>query len=191
LWYSFGMIIAMLLLVSCLIFLVLIVFIFLAFFKITEILSTNAPFIPTSKEVIDNIIENLQLTKDSVLYDLGCGDARILKRVAELKPNINVVGVEIAFIPYLLAKFYTRKNKQIKIRRENIFKADISDATHIFLYLYPKAVNKLIENIKKQCVQGTRIISCDFEIKSCKPINIVDLENKHSKLCQKLFVYIL
>ena len=185
------MVTVILFLISCLIFLVLITFIFLAFFKITEILSTNAPFIPTSKEVIDNIIENLQLTQNSVLYDLGCGDARILKRVVELKPDVNIIGIEIAFIQYFLAKFYTRKNKQIKIRRENIFKADISDATHIFLYLYPKAVNKLIENIKKQCVQGIRIISCDFEIKSCKPINVVNLKNKHSKLCQKLFIYIL
>ena len=185
------MIIAMLFFISFLIFLILIAFIFLAFFKITEILSTDAPFIPTSNEVIDNIIENLQLTKTSVLYDLGCGDARILKRAVELEPYINVVGIEIAFIPYLLAKFYTRKHKRIKIRRENIFEANISDATHIFLYLYPKAVNKLIDNIKKQCIQGTRIVSCDFEIKSCEPINIVDLENKHSKICQKLFVYIL
>lgn len=178
-------------LISCLILFVLIAFVFLAFFKITEILSTDAPFIPTSTEVIDNIIENIQLTKNSVLYDLGCGDARILKRAVELEPYINVVGIEIAFIPYLLAKFYTRKHKRIKIRRENIFEANISDATHIFLYLYPKAVNKLIENIKKQCVPGTRIISCDFEIKSCKPTSVVNLKNKHSKLCRKLFIYTL
>lgn len=169
----------------------MVAFVFLAFFKITEIFSTDAPFIPIPKESIDNIIVNLQLTKDSVLYDLGCGDARILKRVIELKPSINVVGVEIAFIPYLLAKFYTRKYKQIEIKRENIFKVNISDATHIFLYLYPKAVNKLIDNIRNQCTQGTHIVSCDFEIKSCKPINIVDLKNKHSKLCQKLFIYTL
>lgn len=185
------MIIAMLFLLYCLIFLVIIAYIFLAFFKITEILSTDAPFVPTPNEVIDTIIGNLQLKKNSILYDLGCGDARILKRVVELKPDVNIVGVEIAFIPYLLAKFYTRKYKQIEIKRENIFKTDISDATHIFLYLYPKAVNKLIDNIKKQCNPGTRIVSCDFEITTCKPINVIDLKNKHSKLCQKLFIYSL
>lgn len=185
------MIIAIFFLLSFLIFLILIVFVLLAFFKITEILSIDAPFIPTSKEVINNITENLQLTENSILYDLGCGDARILKRVAELKPEIKIVGIDIAFIPYFLAKFFTRKYKQIEIRRENIFKTDISDATHIFLYLYPKAVNKLINNIKNQCAQGTRIVSCDFEIESCRPINIVNLKNNHSKLCQKLFVYIL
>ena len=183
--------IILLIFVFCLILFILIALTFLAFFKITEILSTNAPFIPTSNEVIDNIIENLQLAKNSVLYDLGCGDARIIKRASELKPDIHAVGIEIAFVPYFLAKFSTRKYKQIEIIRENIFKADISNATHIFLYLYPKAVNKLINNIKIQCVSGTRIISCDFEIKSCKPINVVDLKNKHSKLCKKLFIYIL
>lgn len=183
------MVIVALFFISCLILLVLILFVFLGFFKITAILSTDAPFIPTPNYVIDEIIQNLHLTKHSVLYDLGCGDARIIKRVVELNSNVNAIGVEIAFLPYILAKFYTRKYKQIKIKRENIFKTNISDATHIFLYLYPKAVNKLIENIKKQCAQGTQIISCDFEIKSCKPLNIVDLKNKKSKICQKLFIY--
>ncbi len=174
---------------SCFIFLALIIFIFLTFFKITEIFFTDAPFIPTTNEIIDDIIENLKLTNKSVLYDLGCGDARILIRAVELKPNIRAVGVEVAYLPYLLAKFFTGKHKQIKILREDIFKTNISDATHIFLYLYPKAVNKLIENIKKQCKPGTLVISCDFEIESYKPTNIVDLKNKHSKLCQKLFIY--
>ncbi len=176
---------------SCLIFIILIVFALLVFLKIIEILSTDAPFIPTSEEVIDDIIGNLQLTDRSVFYDLGCGDARILKRAAQIKPNIKIVGIDIAYIPFFLAKFFTRKYKQIEIRRENIFKADISDATHIFLYLYPKTVNKLIDHIKKQCAQGTRIISCDFEIESCKPTNIVDLKNKKTKLGQKLFIYVL
>ena len=181
----------LLFILSCLVFLALIIFAVLVFFKITEIFFTDAPFIPTTNEVMDDIIENLQLTNKSVLYDLGCGDARILRKAVELKPDINAVGIEIAYIPYFLAKFFTRKYKRIEIKRENIFKADISDATHIFLYLYPKAVNKLIDNIKKQCAQGTRIISCDFEIKSCKPIDIVNLKNKCSKMCQKLFIYVL
>ena len=183
------MISVILFLVSFLILLILLLFVLLAFFKITEIFSTDAPFVPTSNEVIDDIIENFQLTKNSILYDLGCGDARIIRRVSELKPNINVVGIEIAFIPYILAKFFTRKNKQVKIKREDIFKTNISDATHIFLYLYPKAVNKLINNIKKQCASGTLVASCDFEIESCKPIKIVDLKNKNSKMCRKLFIY--
>jgi hypothetical protein len=185
------MAIFLLFILSCFILMALIVFVILAFFKITEIFFTDAPFIPITNKIMDNVIENLQLTDKSVLYDLGCGDARILRRAVELKPDIDAVGIEISYLPYFLAKFFTRKNKKINIRRENIFKTNISDATHIFLYLYPKAVNKLIYNIKTQCVPGTRIVSCDFEIKSCKPLDIVYLENERSKICKKLFIYSL
>lgn len=175
----------------CLIYIVTILSFLLIFFKITELFSIDAPYIPSSQKVVDRIIENLELTNKSVLFDLGCGDARIIRRATELYPQIKAVGVEIAFIPFFLAKFFTRGNKRIEIKRENIFKTDLSEATHIFLFLHHRAVNDLINNIKRQCSPGTRLISCDFEIKSCQPIKIVGLENKSSKICQRLFVYTL
>jgi len=167
------------------------VFVFVVFTDIVAKFTTDAPFVPIPDNINNDIIKNLQLTDESVLYDLGCGDARILKKATETKPKIHAVGIEIALTPYLLAKYKTRKYKQIKIKRENIFQTDISEATHIFLYLYPEVVNRLIDNIKNQCIPGTRIVSCDFEIVSLMPAGIINLDNKKSKRGQKLFIYIL
>ena len=151
--------------------------------------TTDAPFVPIPREIEDKIIENLKLNPNSILYDLGCGDGRILIKAVQKYPEIRTVGVEIAFLPFLLSKFYTRKYKNISIKRENIFKADISSATHIFLYLYPAIVSRLFVRIRKQCKSGTRIVSCDFEINSVTPTEVVDLNNPNSKRGKKLFVY--
>ena len=153
------------------------------------VFTTDAPFVPVPRGVEDKIVESLKLDKDSMLYDLGCGDGRILFKAVKKYPEIRAVGMEIALFPYLLAKFKTRKYKNIEIKRENIFQTDLRPATHIFLYLYPKVLTKLLPQIKNDCNLGTKIISCDFIFENLKPSEIIELNNPQSQRGQKLFIY--
>jgi len=148
--------------------------------------TTDAPFVPVPSKVEDDVIKALELNSNNTLYDLGCGDARILLRAVKKHPDIKAVGIEVAFLPYLLAKFYTRNYQNIVIKREDIFKTDISSATHIFLYLYPAVINRLIENIRNQCKPSTRIVSCDFELENTTPDSIIELDSskpRGKRLC--------
>src|ERR1700733_512799 len=173
-------------LILCLIVCVLLVLFYVA--QIVAAFTTDAPFVPIPQETVEKIIEHLKLTNDSVLYDLGCGDGRILKRAAEKYPSLKAVGIEIAFVPYLFAQWKTRKNKNIKIRRENIFTANVSDATHIFFYLFPEVPKKLLPILKTKCKPDTRIVSCDFEDKQSEQTEIIEL-NPLAKRGKKLIVY--
>jgi hypothetical protein len=167
-----------------------VIFFFLA--QVLATFTTDAPFVPIPDGINDEIIENLNLTSGSILYDLGCGDARVLIEAVKKYPNIKAVGIEKAFLPYFLAKFYTRKYRNIEIKREDIFKTDISSATHIFVYLYPKVINRLINDIKNQCKKNTKIISCDFELDGVKCNKIVELNNStnlNQRRGKKLFIY--
>lgn len=163
------------------------------FFHFIAIFTTDAPFVTIPGGIDEQIFNALHLTDNSVLYDLGCGDARVLSYCLsyypEKRPKIRAVGVDIAFIPYLLAKWKTRNIPNITLRREDIFKTDISDATHFFLYLYPKVISKLIHKIKKECRSGTRIVSCDFEIADIQPKEIIKIKSENSKRGERLFVY--
>lgn len=176
------------LILSLVFFVTFVVFIIMQFLAI---FTTDAPFVPAPKEIGNDIINALELNSDSVLYDLGCGDGRILLKAAQKHPNIKAVGVDMGFIPYFLAKFKTRKYKNIQIKREDIFKTDISSATHIFLYLYPKVINELINNIRKQCKPGTKIVSCDFELENIPPTQIIELNKTASPRGKRLFVYVV
>lgn len=166
-------------------------FVVLVLMQFLAVFTTDAPFVSTPKIIECDIVNNLELGQNSVLYDLGCGDASILLKAVKQHTEIKAVGIDAGFIPYLLAKFYTRNYKNIKIKRENIFKTDISDATHIFLYLYPKVINKLINNIREQCKPGTRIVSCDFELTNITPTKIIKLNKTTSPRGKKLFIYIV
>ena len=163
---------------------------FILFFlaEIIAIFTTDAPFVPIPDETLEKIIEHLKLDNNSVLYDLGCGDARILKKAVEKYPGLKAVGIEIAFMPYLLARLKTRKNKNIRIKREDIFSADLSNATHVFVYLYPEVMENLVPILEKKVKVGTRVVSCDFEDKNRKPTEIVYLDTL-AKRGKRLIVY--
>ena len=164
-------------------------FILFVILQIISIFTSDAPFVPVPKAVEDEIVKNLELKSGSVLYDLGCGDGRVLIKAVQKHPGIRAVGVEVAFFPYLLAKFKTRKYKNIEIKQENIFQTDLSNATHIFLYLYPEVISRLFMRIREKCKPGTRVISCDFEAENYEPERITVIENTGQKRGRELFVY--
>ena len=157
--------------------------------KLFESYTLDAPFIGTEKYIVDEIVSNLGLNEESVLIDLGCGDGRILRHAVAQVKGISAMGIEGAIWPFFLAKFASRNFKQIQIKKSNIFDADIHNATHIYVYLYPECLNKLEEKFKRECQDNVRIISCDFEIKNLKLVDTVMLENKLSNYRHKLFIY--
>ena len=173
------------------IFLALFVCIVFLLYMLSEMffsLRTDAPFLHTPKRIFEKLIKILELKEDSILYDLGCGDAQILRRISLDYPHIKMVGVEMSFLPYLLARYKTRKDENITIRMENIFDSNIEDATHIFTYLFPKGMEKLMPVIEKKCKSGTVVVSCDFEDKNRTATEIVDLDTL-AKRGKRIIVY--
>jgi hypothetical protein len=151
---------------------------------------THAPFIPVKKSAVGEIIETLHLQPGSVLYDLGCGDARVLTAALLAHNDISAVGIEKNLIPYFFARWKTRKTK-IEIQNKNFLKTDLRNATHIYIYLLPAVVHALFFKFQKECRPGTRIVSCDFYPQGITPDEIIDLPPSVNKLCKKLYVYVI
>ncbi len=173
------------------IFFALLVCILLFLYLLSEMvfsLITDAPFLNTPENVFDELIKTLDLKDNSVLYDLGCGDASVLRRISIVHPKVKMVGIEISFLPYFLACLKTRNNKSITIRRENIFNSDVKEATHIFTYLFPKGMEKLVPVLEKKCKPETIVVSCDFEDKNRKANEVVSI-NPFAKRGKRLIVY--
>lgn len=150
----------------------------------------DAPFVPVRQRVLVNIIKALKLKPGSVIYDLGCGDARVLVEAIKSTDSIKAIGIEKHLMVYLWTKWKTRHTK-IKLHFGDIYNLPISDATHIYLYLYPEILDNLLPKIKKECKPGTHIVSCDFTFKDLTPDEIIDLPIMEDRLCKKLNVYVL
>lgn len=152
---------------------------------------TQAPFIPVPKTILPTIVKILDVRDDSIVYDLGCGDGRLLISCFQSNPRGTYVGIEKAIFPFWLARFKLRKirSENVKIIRQNFFNCDLSSATHIFTYLYSQPMDLLLPKLQRELKPGARLVSCDFPFKNKKPLKVIDLNRPIRKLGKKLYVY--
>ncbi|MFH1200859.1 MAG: methyltransferase domain-containing protein [bacterium] len=179
-----------LILISILLLILLLVILLSILFLLTPLFS-KIPFVPVRKKVLNDIISALELSDKSVLYDLGCGDGRILFRAHKLNPKVRCVGIEIAPFPFFWAKArkFFNYSENVSIIHGDMFKTDISSATHIFLYLFPKIVDSLLPKFEKELRPGVRVVSCDFQFSNKKPIKTLNLKSNLHQINRRLFIY--
>ncbi|MBI5754832.1 hypothetical protein HZA41_01270 [Candidatus Peregrinibacteria bacterium] len=163
-------------------------FIFSIGLLITALVSIflKVPYVPTRRKFVEKLITAAKLTKGQKVYDLGCGDGRILF-AAEKITGCAGEGYEMAPMVYLLAiikKILGRKKS--KICCKNFFKADGSSADVIFCYLTPEILKKIAEKLMRECKKGTKIITHTFAIKSFTPQNIIT-DKKNG--CPIIYIY--
>lgn len=182
----------MLILELSLLILLLLVFIVVYIPRVIKAILTNqAPFIPTKRRALPYIVEALDLQESSVLYDLGCGDGRILKAaIADgIKKGLHVsgIGIDNDWVPALLAKIKTKK-LPITIKQGTIDQFNLGDATHIYVYLLPSMLLEVEQQIREQCKQGTKIVACDFQFPSLYKEKEVAIPGKRL-LSRTLYIY--
>jgi ribosomal protein L11 methylase PrmA len=128
-------------------------------------------FVPTPQEVVNKMLEVAKVTKDDVVYDLGCGDGRIVCTAAR-KYGCKAYGFDIdpdRIKDSEASKAKEKKDVQklITFEKKDIFKLDLSKATVITLYLLPDLNVKLIPQLKK-LKAGSRIVSHAFDMRGVK-----------------------
>lgn len=128
----------------------------------------GAPFVPTPMEVANQMVTVANLKPGQKVYDIGCGDGRVVY-LAGKKPSINATGYELSPFIYLLARiraFFW--NSKAKIRFRNFKHQDLSDADVVFCYLLPETMTHLSIKLEKELKKGAKVISYSFPIKTWK-----------------------
>jgi ubiquinone/menaquinone biosynthesis C-methylase UbiE len=121
------------------------------------------------------------LKSGETLYDLGCGDGRILIAAAE-KYKVKAVGIEIS---ERLAKTAAEKVKkaglqdQVKVIHGNFMHTDLSGANVVTLYLATTANESLRPNLERYLRPNTRVVSYDYPIPGWKPMDTAESEGRH------------
>ncbi len=134
----------------------------------TQIQTERRPdviFVPTRELVIDAMLKAAKVGPNDVVYDLGCGDGRIV--IAAAKLGARAVGIDID--PQRIKEANENAAKsgvtgKVQFRQEDLFQADIQDATVVTLYLLPSLNVKLRPRLIEQLKPGTRIVSHDFDM---------------------------
>lgn len=154
--------------------------------------SPDCVYVPTPHDIVEKMLEMVKVKKEDVVYDLGCGDGRIVVQAAK-KRGCRGVGFEI--VPELAkqARDNAKQNgveKLVTIKEEDLFEADLSEATVLPMYLLPSMLAKLKPKLAK-LKDGTRIISHDYQIKGVEPDEIVKLDSKETGAEHWLILYTL
>lgn len=129
---------------------------------------TRAPdieYVPTPENVVEKMMEAAKITKDDVLYDLGCGDGRIVIAAAK-KFGIKAKGFDIDPVRVAESLANVKKAKVehlVTIEQKDIFTVDLSPASVVTLYLLPQLNVKLIPQLEK-LKPGSRIVAHDFDM---------------------------
>ncbi|MCS7160351.1 MAG: methyltransferase domain-containing protein [Gemmatales bacterium] len=127
-------------------------------------------FVPTPQPVVERMLELAKVTKADVVYDLGCGDGRIVVTAAK-KYGCKAVGFDIDPVRVKESLENVRKNgveDLVKIEQKDIFTLDLSGASVITLYLLTSLNEKLVPQLQKM-KPGSRIVSHSFEIPGYEP----------------------
>jgi len=115
----------------------------------------GAPFVPTKNASAEAMIRLADIKKGDTVYDLGSGNGKLLLMAA--KKGADAVGYEINPILVLFSNL-----RGAPTRWKNLWHADIHDADVIFVYLLPWKMKRLAEKLKKECKNGTVIVSNSF-----------------------------
>ncbi len=134
------------------------------------------PYVPTNKDVLPRILEAMDLREGDVLYDLGCGDGRVVIEASRGYPIKKAVCIEARehLLKEAMAKAQAAGVRdRIEFILGDFFQEDISDATVVYMYLLTSVNERLKPKLEKELRPGTRVVSLDFSIPGWKPVRVL------------------
>lgn len=134
------------------------------------VLLFGAPYLPTMKKQREQALDLLDLRPGQVFFDLGSGDGAMLIEAG--KRGLNAVGYEINPFLVLISWVRTRRfGRRVKIKFRSFWRADLSSADGVFVFLITHRMEQFDEFLKaKANKRSLKVVSHAFEIPGKKPI---------------------
>jgi len=158
----------------------------------------EVPYVPTTDPAVRAMLKLADVKKTDVVYDLGCGDGRIVIAAAK---NYGARGVGIDINPQRVQEAKDNAKKAevenlVRFEQNDLFKADIHEASVLTLFLLPDVNMRLRPKLLQELKPGTRIVSNTFDMGDWKPdkeqkLNGEDASSGDYGLSQRFFLWIV
>ena len=130
-----------------------------------------APFVPSPYDVVQRMLTLAEVTRDDVVYDIGCGDGRIVITAAQ---RFGARGVGIDIDPQRIAEANANAERAgvqhlVQFIEQDAMTVDVSEATVVTLYLLSSSNLKLRPLLTSQLAPGSRIVSHAFSMGDWEP----------------------
>lgn len=140
----------------------------------------DVPYVPTPDEIVQAMLKLANVQKGDVVYDLGCGDGRIVITAAKLY-GTRGVGVDINPDRIRDARLNAKQagvEELVKFVEADLFEADIKEASVVTLYLLPSINLKLRPKLWSDLKPGTRVVSHAFDMGDWKPLKSDEVDGR-------------
>ena len=153
----------------------------------------DVPYVPTSEQAVQGMLKLAGVKKTDIVYDLGCGDGRIVIAAAK---NYGAHGVGIDLNPERIKEANENAKKAgveslVRFEEGDLFKADFHEATVVTLFLLPEVNLQLRPKLLKDLKPGTRIVSNTFDMEDWKPDKQMNVDGSETYLSRKLYMWIV
>jgi SAM-dependent methyltransferase len=131
----------------------------------------DVPFVPTPPEVVDEMLRLVGLKSGDILYDLGCGDGRIVIAAAK-RYGVKALGIDIDPVRIKESNENAAQaglEGKVQFIQQNLFDADFRDATVVTMYLLTSVNLRLRPKLLAELRPGTRLVSHSFDMGEWKP----------------------
>lgn len=148
-----------------------------------------APYVSSPQPLVSRMLELAGLKQGETVYDLGCGDGRILITAAR-DFGAKAVGVELSSVLARRSREQAEAlglSNLVSIIEGDLLAVDLKDADVVSLYLMTEANNQLRPKLERELKPGARVVSLEFEIRGWKPVKV----EKHAahRHNYKIFLY--
>jgi ribosomal protein L11 methylase PrmA len=154
----------------------------------------DVPYVPTTEKAVQEMLKLADVKKTDVVYDLGCGDGRIVIAAAKTY-GARGVGIDINPVRIKEAKENAKKagvEHLVRFEENDLFEASFGEATVVTLFLLPNINLKLKPRLLEQLKPGTRVVSNTFDMgdwKAEKEKNLDNPDDEDTYLSNKFFLW--
>jgi SAM-dependent methyltransferase len=137
----------------------------------------EVPYVPTPEEVVMEMLKMAGVNQNDIVYDLGCGDGRIVITAAKV---FGARGVGVDNDPNLIRQSHENARKagvadRVRFIEQDLFETDIREATVVALYLLPELNLQLRPKLFRDLRPGSRIVAHEFDMGDWKPDNMAKM----------------
>ncbi|HEV2199916.1 MAG TPA: methyltransferase domain-containing protein [Bryobacteraceae bacterium] len=156
--------------------------------------SLDVPYLPTTEQAVEAMLKLADVKSADVVYDLGCGDGRIVVAAAK---TFGARGVGVDIDPARIAEANANAKKAgveklVRFQEADLFTADIHEASVVTLFLLSSVNLKLRPKLLSDLKPGTRIVSNTFDMGDWQPAKELDLGGSEDNyFSRKLFMWIV
>jgi SAM-dependent methyltransferase len=153
----------------------------------------DVPYVPTTPEAVQEMLKLAGVKKTDVVYDLGCGDGRMVITAAKIY-GARGVGIDIDPKRIQEAKDGARKSgveNLVRFEENDLFQADLREATVVTLFLLQRINLQLRPKLLQELKPGTRIVSNTFDMGDWKPDKEQTLEGDDEAFSHRFYLWIV